>query len=93
MDRRPSGKAAVLSFPETERLSSANLSGADLRRARLSDADLSAASLWGADLRGADLCGADLCGADLSEAKYDRETRWPEGFDPIAAGAILAEIG
>ena len=25
MDRRPSGKAAVLSFPETERLSSANL--------------------------------------------------------------------
>ena len=63
-----------------------DLSGADLRHADLSGADLS-----GADLSGADLSGADLSGADLHRSRYDISTIWPEGFDPIAAGAELVE--
>jgi len=44
--------------------------------------------LIGADLRGADLSGADLDSAILENTTYDEETRWPEGFDPVAAGAV-----
>jgi len=37
------------------------------------------------------LAGADLRGSVLSKsglnAYYDERTRWPEGFDPEAAGA------
>lgn len=74
----------------------ANLRGADLRRADLATADLLNAKLRSADLLGADLGGADLRGADLTQAylkyaAYDKRTLWPEGFDPVAAGAILAE--
>ena len=63
---------------------SADLSGADLRRAALSGTDL-----HGADLSGAALCWADLRWADLNGVTYDADTKWPDGFDPIAAGAIL----
>ena len=67
-------------------LSGADLSGADLRGADLSGADLREADLSGADLSGADLRGADLSGADLREADADKWTRWPDGFNPAAAG-------
>ena len=30
-------------------------------------------------------------GRDLREAKYDANTKWPEGFDPKAAGAVLVK--
>ena len=71
-----------------------NLSGADLTEANLSGADLSGADLRGADLREADLSdadlrGADLWGANLRGARYNADTTWPEGFDPVAAGAVL----
>lgn len=74
-------------------LGSADLSGADLSRANLFGTDLGwaelrGANLRGADLRRADLRGARLSGADLTEAVYDDETLWPEGFDPALAGAI-----
>jgi 23S rRNA maturation mini-RNase III len=36
----------------------------------------------------ADLIGAKLLGANLQEAKYDKDTKCPDGFDPVAAGAI-----
>jgi uncharacterized protein YjbI with pentapeptide repeats len=49
-------------------------------------ANLSGAVLWGANLS-----GADLTGANLSGAKYNADTTWPEGFDPVAAGAELVE--
>jgi hypothetical protein len=45
--------------------------------------------LAGTDLREADLKGADLSGADLKEAVADENTRWPEGFNPVAAGVIF----
>ena len=38
---------------------------------------------------GADLKGANLKGANLKGAIADKDTRWPEGFDPVAAGATF----
>jgi uncharacterized protein YjbI with pentapeptide repeats len=73
-------------------LNSARLCHAGMRRASLRAADLMNADLRGADLRAADLCAADfwnadLRSADLTGARYDRDTRWPEGFDPGKQGA------
>ena len=75
-------------------LSQAYLNGAKLVRANLSgatliQADLSYTKLVRAKLVRADLSRADLSEADLSKAKYDDNTKWPDGFDPVAAGAIL----
>ena len=64
------------------------LSGAKLNGAKLYGAYLNRAWLTGADLRGADLRDIDLTGA-----KYSANTKWPEGFDPKAAGAVLVEDG
>ncbi len=74
----------------------ANLERAYLRDANLADANLgfanlADASLGGADLAGAILRNADLAGASLGDARYSDDTVWPEGFDPVAAGAILVE--
>ncbi len=75
-------------------LSHGNLSKAFLRAADLSTANLSHADLWDANLRDANLRGADLSGTNLGAANlrgaiFDQSTKWPDGFDPIAAGAIL----
>ena len=43
----------------------------------------------GANLDGANLDGANLEGANLSGAIADEDTRWPKGFDPVAAGVIF----
>lgn len=79
----------------------ANLSGADLRGADLTGADMHGANLIGADLRyaslrdsnlrGALLTSVDLSKTHLNAATYDGHTNWPDGFDPEAAGAILAK--
>lgn len=61
----------------------ANLSGAELRAVDLEYTNLIQAVLSGADLRYAKLRYAVLRGAE-----YDDKTKWPEGFDPEAAGAI-----
>ena len=58
--------------------------GADLRRA-----DLFGADLEGVDLSGADLGGALLSGVNLIGARVNKNTTWPEGFDPKAAGVIF----
>jgi len=71
-------------------LGGANLSGADLSRANLSRANLVRTDLSGANLSGADLRGSILGGANLSGTN-GRGTKWPEGFDPEAAGALLGE--
>ncbi len=76
--------------------SGADLRGANLTGANLTGADLSGAYLSGADLREANLAGADLSEAFLSDAhlrlaRYNADTKWPEGFDPEAAGAVLVE--
>lgn len=75
---------------------STTLTNADLRRANLNKAnlrwaDLTSSKLNGADLRGANLSGANLEKADLTDALYNDETIWPQGFDPTATGAKAAE--
>ncbi len=43
----------------------------------------------GVALPESDLSGADLSGADLKGAKANEGTRWPDGFDSVAAGVIF----
>jgi len=66
----------------------ANLAGANLARADLEGADLTGALLDRADLRGTNLTDADLKDTRLQKARYDGKTRWPDGFDPAARGAV-----
>lgn len=76
----------------------ANLSGADLINAKIhygdfTNADLSNAELMEAEFLDADFSGADITGAnfedanldraDFTNAKWDDDTRWPEGFTPL----------
>ena len=73
-------------------LTGANLDGADLTGAKLAQTTLTDADLEGAILVNADLTGAVLTGATLKDATYSAQTRWPDGFDPQAAGAKLVEV-
>jgi hypothetical protein len=68
-----------------------SLRGQDLRGEDLKDAFLDDVDLSDTDLRGVDLSGASLDGAHLAGARYDAQTRWPEGFDPAQHGAVRAE--
>ena len=70
-------------------LKRANLSGATLLGANLKAANLRMAKLNNADLLGANLTKANLTKAVLNNAEYNSNTKWPEGFDPVAAGAKL----
>jgi hypothetical protein len=67
----------------------ANLSNANLIKANLIKANLSFADLSGADLSGANLIYANLGGAALLHSRYSARTKWPDGFDPVARGAVL----
>ncbi len=67
----------------------AGLEGADLSGADLNEANLKRAGLEGANLSGADLVGAKLRWTNLTGAICDRNTVWPPGFDPTAAGVII----
>ena len=69
-----------------------NLRGANLRNLK-GIGKVTRGTFAGADLRGANLSrltpSADGTKTNFSKAKYDKDTRWPEGFDPKEAGAIL----
>jgi hypothetical protein len=67
----------------------ADLFGAGLEGADLSGADLNEANLYEADLNGSDLGGALLSGANLIGARANKNTTWPDGFDPVAAGVTF----
>jgi len=74
-------------------LTGAVMANADLVRAKflgavLDGADLSGARMQGSDLRGASLKGANLSDTRLTDAQYDEATIWPDGFDPVAGGAL-----
>ncbi len=55
-------------------------------------ANFTMADLPGANLTEANLFRANLSNADLTEAFADKDTRWPEGFDPVAAGVIFEDV-
>lgn len=69
----------------------AHLNGAHLKGASLESANLEGASLVSANLESANLRWATLKYADLTGAKYDKTTKWRDGFDPVAAKALLQE--
>ncbi len=82
-------------------LEEAQMQWASFLTANLSGAHLVGANMVGSELQSANLAGADLCGANLEDAHlgwvrlrgahYDKETCWPENFDPVGAGAIKVE--
>lgn len=67
----------------------ANLMGASLVGAQLVGSELRGANLAYTDLSGANLQDTRLTWSRLRDATYDETTQWPEGFDPISAGAVL----
>ncbi len=79
---RPGGDYLDVDFRGAD-LDRANFEGASLVLADLREAHLMKANLIGADLR-----GAKLQSATFKDAKYDKTTRWPEGFNPKMHGAI-----
>ena len=71
----------------------AHLSGADLSGAGFSGANLAGANLCNADLSEANLSGTNLKGAEIAAASFsaavaDRNTVWPDGFNPTNAGVV-----
>ncbi len=73
-------------------LASLDLSNADMRDLNLKSVNLKGANLRGTILSSSDLSSAILDDADLTLASFDCETKWPEGFDPIKAGAYLTVV-
>ena len=71
-----------------------NLAKADLRGAKMRRANFETSNMTGANLERADLTGGakfmevDFTDASLRGALYDSYTKFPYGFDPVAAGCI-----
>lgn len=70
----------------------ADLRGSDINTATLTNVDFSGADLSGVNLGNATLLNVNFEGAILEEtrfegAKYDAATKFPDGFDPVAAKA------
>lgn len=93
------GSSLYWAMLEGSDLSGCNFERADLRGANLKDAVLVSANLRGANmgldnlggptrLQGANLTGAILNHSNLAGAEYDSDTRFPQGFNPGAAGMI-----
>ena len=68
---------------------------ADLTGAILADADVQNANLEGAILASVDLTGVKNWDKikSLTGAKYDRKTRFPDGFEPASSGMMLLGDG
>lgn len=75
---------------EHAHLAYAQFVGADFSFAHFNGAELTNANFSGAKLYSTSFLGAkDIRSACFQGAQYNTGTRWPPGFDPLAAGAIL----
>jgi uncharacterized protein YjbI with pentapeptide repeats len=63
-----------------------DLTGADFREAVFVDCSLIDSDLRGADLRGTDFGNAIQGGQFDPKTLYDKATKFPPGFDPVAKG-------
>lgn len=73
-------------------LTDANFTGGRMADARFLNAQLSGANFTNAKLGGADFSTArNLGAATLTGAEFNGATRFPQGFDPEAAGMVLVE--
>ncbi len=68
-----------------------DLRGISLQRSSLQWSDLHQTNLQGANLYGANLYGANLEGALFQRARYNLQTRWPQGFAYKTCGALGPE--
>jgi len=81
----------------------ADLRNADFEKSSIAGCDFTNADLWNAkfkestlrklDFRGSHLVGAEFTSADIAAcnlqgARFGLSTHWPDGFDPLEAGAI-----
>lgn len=64
---------------------------ANLRYANFQRANLVGTNFEGAHLGGANLANTNTLGAFLQNAKYTKDTLWPDNFDPNEHGAVLVE--
>jgi formylglycine-generating enzyme required for sulfatase activity/uncharacterized protein YjbI with pentapeptide repeats/alpha-tubulin suppressor-like RCC1 family protein/N-acetylneuraminic acid mutarotase len=77
-------------FPWPSKFEYTNLRNADLTEGNFSGLNFSNANLSGAKLDGADFTNATFNqNTNFTGAIYSSATIWPNGFDPVAAGAIL----
>jgi len=75
---------------ERAHLAYAQFVGADFSFAHFDGAELTDVNFSGAKLFSTSFLGAkDIRSACFQGAQYNTNTRWPPGFDPLAAGAIL----
>lgn len=61
------------------------------RKVTLDGTDFSNAQIFNSHFAELDFNKANLSGLQLTGSTYTCETKWPEGFDPIAAGAKMQE--
>ena len=71
---------------EQASLMGANLSNVNLSNANLSNANLTEVNLTGANLRGANLSTATLNGTVLIGVLQNKNTCWPDDFQPVGTG-------
>jgi uncharacterized protein YjbI with pentapeptide repeats len=66
----------------------ADFSNSNFKNANLSGGNKKQTKFINTDLRGANLYGANITSSTFTGAVYDLNTIWPDGFDPVAAGAL-----
>jgi Pentapeptide repeats (9 copies) len=71
------------------KLQRANLQGAQINGADFSGADLREANLQDCVIKRVDFSHALLSQLNLEHARFDDQTKWPVGFNPIDLGALL----
>lgn len=84
------GVHAVGAQVDWSSLANACLAKADLADAHLRQVDLTGANLKEANLVGATFVACELEGVQWQDALYGSDTRFPDGFDPVAQGLHLA---
>ncbi|MFK7912158.1 MAG: pentapeptide repeat-containing protein [Akkermansiaceae bacterium] len=62
--------------------------GAALGKTEFADSKLIRCSFKKTAIMGVDFTDTVFIDCNFQEAMYDKNTRWPEGFDPVAAGAL-----
>lgn len=95
-DPAPQGALLIGGACEGKTVTAPAIAKLDLKGARLSGAVLGSIDLSGKDLSRAKIESTDFSQSKLNKtimtmAVFDCDTKWPEGFDPLTAGAVLSK--
>jgi uncharacterized protein YjbI with pentapeptide repeats len=74
-----------------KQLQATNFTGANFRNANLSNTQSRNANFTDANLDGTNFHGATITGTTFTNASFNLSTIWPDGFDPVSAGAVLSD--